>query len=813
MRKMYMKSILLGLLLAFAFVTGKLLAQHTVSGIVKDQGNNPLTGALIQERESLKGTIADTDGKFILQVESSETVLVISFQGFKSQKISLNGKANLDITLEEDVRQLNDVVVTATRSARDLENVPQQVKVISRNEIENTIATDITDVMKKTAGVDVIQYPGLLSGVGIRGFRPQFSGINQRTLLLIDGRPAGATNLATIDMNNIERVEVLKGPASALYGAQAMGGVVNLITKKTEGVINGRIFGGLGNFGRVEGGFSTGGNVTEKLDFDLSFNSFTQGDDFRLGDGNLFRDAFGSNEATRILWTDNGKQEVPIDDARGDGQIRSNTSYQNYSGALRLGYDFNDDWRIDAKIDRFYAEDVNTPGDIENDDQNPGLKDLDRFGGDIILNGKLSQKNEITAKFFAATERNTRYRINVNDTTTIRTSYRNGENELNWIGAQIMDRHQLGDHFLTIGIDYNKVTQDNVGFNDRGEANVISAQRPNFNQENTGFYLQVELNFLQDRLNITAGIRNELIRYNITGTDLFLSRSETHNVVNPSIGINYNLVGDLYLHTTFGTAFTPVGAFEIAGYDERNVDENVTDGIDTVDVWQGNPELKNQRSQTFDIGVRYASETSGLSFDLTYFYTHFENNIITQVTQFPNQRSETGAAIRNLNTYTNAQGTTLSGLEFDINYYFPNNGIHLFANGVYILQAEEIREIFRQPQPLTLDMHNVADVNLNYGIGYEGLPWLSARLSGRYVGRRFDTDWSYYLSQDNGFGRGDYADVRYPAFMVMDFVATVKLKRNHLSLLAGNITDENYYEKRGFNLMGRNYMIRYSLNF
>ncbi len=74
-----------------------------------------------------------------------------------------------------------------------------------------TPSADLTDIVRKTAAVDVIQYPNLSSGIGIRGFRPQFSGLNQRTLLLIDGRPAGATNLSQINLNGIERIEVLKG--------------------------------------------------------------------------------------------------------------------------------------------------------------------------------------------------------------------------------------------------------------------------------------------------------------------------------------------------------------------------------------------------------------------------------------------------------------------------------------------------------------------------------------------------------------------------------------------------------------------------
>ena len=788
-------------------------AQFEVGGTIKDRKGDALAGASVQETGTANGTMADVNGKFKIAVSDPEAKLKISHQGFYTEEVRIDSLTRMSIILEENVWELDNMVVTATRSARDIENVPQKVKVISRKEIDKTIANDVTDVLKKTAGVDVIQYPGLLSGVGIRGFRPQFSGVNQRTLLLIDGRPAGATNLATIDMNNIERVEVLKGPASALYGAQAMGGVINLITKKTKGSMRGQFFGGWGNFNRAEGGFSVGGNLTDRVDYDVSFKSFTQGNDFRLGSGNIFRNAFGGDKATRILWTDNGREEIKIEDDRGDGDVRPNTTYKSYTGAIRVGYDLNDHWRIDVKADRFYAEDVNTPGDIENGSQSPGLKDMDRYGGDLIISGNPGQNNEITAKFFAATEKTTRYRVSVNDTTTIRSTFKSSDDQLQWIGGQIMDRQRIGDHFFTAGIDYSRVEQENIPFNDRGETGAISTRRPNFNQQNIAIYLQGELNFFDDRLNITAGLRDEVIQYNITSTDLFPSRSQSNDLLNPSLGINYNVFPHLFIHGTFGMAFTTLGVFEIAGYDERSVDTNTQDGVDTVDVWIGNPDLENQESRTFDVGLRYVNEEKGFSFDLTYFNTYFENNVINQVEQFPGVPSENGAVIRNRNSYANARGTTLTGLEFDINYRLRRSGISVFANGVYIIDAEEIRDVFRQPQPLTLDMHNVANLNVNYGISYDKLPWLSAKLSGRYVGQRYDTDWSYYLSPDNGFGSGDYADVRYPSFMVMDLVTTFSLKSNQLSLLVGNLTDENYYEKRGFNLMGRNYMLRYALSF
>src|SRR5690606_37818335 len=121
------------------------------------------------------------------------------------------------------------VTVTATRGAVDRSEVPQRIDLVTQREIAAAGAEDVAQALRSTTAIDVISYPGLLTGVSIRGFRPQYFGLTSHTLVLIDGRPAGTNNLSLIDAGGVERVEVLRGPASALYGSNAMGGVINVI--------------------------------------------------------------------------------------------------------------------------------------------------------------------------------------------------------------------------------------------------------------------------------------------------------------------------------------------------------------------------------------------------------------------------------------------------------------------------------------------------------------------------------------------------------------------------------------------------------
>jgi len=299
-------------------------------------------------------------------------------------------------------QSLSEVVVTATRAATQRGKVPQQLQVISRQDIQQTPAQEFTDVLKKNATVDVIQYPGLLAGVGIRGFRPQTSGLNQRALLLVDGRPAGTSNLATLDLGSVEQVEVLKGPASALYGSQAMGGVVNVVTRKSRGNVRSALYAEYGTFQTAKVGGATGGNITRKLDFDLTFGLFDRAQDYKLGEGGVFRRWLGGGSATKTYANDSSAQ---TDDRRADGQRRSFTKLGYYSGALRLGYQVSEHWRVDVRGERFVARNVESPNDVFYGDLGPSSKNIERQNVDLSATGNYA-RHQLLVRGYASQETN-----------------------------------------------------------------------------------------------------------------------------------------------------------------------------------------------------------------------------------------------------------------------------------------------------------------------------------------------------------------------------------------------------------------------
>jgi len=694
-------------------------------------------------------------------------------------------------------RNLTEVVVTATRSAVEKNKIPQRIEVITPEDIALTPAHEFTDILKKNASVNVIQYPGLSAGVGIRGFRPQFSGLNQRTLLLVDGRPAGTVNLATINPQDIERIEVLKGPASALYGSQAMGGVVNIITKKSSGKIKSTVFAEYGTFETTKFGASTGGNISSKLDYDLSFTTFDRNRNVKLGEGNLFRDWLDAGHTTKFY--PEGSQEE--DDSRADGLRREYTRLNYNTGSARVGYQLSQNWRADVRVEHFVAKNIESPSDIIYGNAQPSTKDINRHNGELSISGNLVG-HQLSLRGFTAEENN--YNNTLVSGGQLIVPYLSFRSATTWKGIQVKDVYKLNQHAIIVGIDHNNAATRSRSFNSNSTERAPFS--PSYNLVNTGFYVQGQFRLLQDKLILNPGIRYDRIIYDVKETPLLTTYApgkETNPFVSPSLAVQYSLLAPLTVHATIGRAFVTPDAFNLAGYSESVA----TNG--KAAVTRGNPELHPENSVTWDAGLRFEKRELGLTADVTYFRTHVNDRITTQRT-IPAmiEKTESGNEIASRTTYINANEGNIRGWELELGYDFGARqdyrySLRLFTSATNTNKAEEITNSPDGTRTVQ-KIFNVADLTANYGLEYDNLAGLNLRLNGRYVGNRMDTDFTDPKSPQ----------IEYPAFMTVDLAASYTYLQQHtLSLLLNNATDENYYEKRGFNMPGRNLNMRYSFTF
>ena len=204
--------------------------QITVKGHVVDATGEPVIGASVIEGKSTNGTITDIDGNFSLNVSANST-LTISFVGYKTQTVSVNGKTALKVTLQEDTEVLDEVVVVGygTMKKSDLTGAVSSVGV---KDIKDSPVANIGQAMQgKVSGVQIIDAgkPGDNVTIKIRGLGTIN---NSNPLIVIDGIPTDL-GLSSLNMADVERVDVLKdASATAVYGVRGANGVVIVTTKR-----------------------------------------------------------------------------------------------------------------------------------------------------------------------------------------------------------------------------------------------------------------------------------------------------------------------------------------------------------------------------------------------------------------------------------------------------------------------------------------------------------------------------------------------------------------------------------------------------
>ncbi|GAB3666995.1 SusC/RagA family TonB-linked outer membrane protein [Echinicola sediminis] len=225
-------------------------ADITVKGTVKDTNGQPLPGAAVTVQGQSKGTITDLDGNFSLDVPEGAT-LKISFLGFTSQTVQVGNKTEINIILEEEASALNEVVVTAFGMAKEQKALGYATSTIKSDELVKVGTPNVASALYgKAPGVRIqTGAGGATSAVNI-----QIRGVNSITgknqpLIVMDGVPIRneeVTNnnywgdqrlrgngLLDINPADIDNISILKGAsAAALYGSEAVNGVVLITTKK-----------------------------------------------------------------------------------------------------------------------------------------------------------------------------------------------------------------------------------------------------------------------------------------------------------------------------------------------------------------------------------------------------------------------------------------------------------------------------------------------------------------------------------------------------------------------------------------------------
>lgn len=218
-------------LLCLCLSTYMLAQQKSIAVKVVDTHNEPVIGASVLEKGTSNGTITNLDGECTLKV-SPDATLIISYIGYQKQEISVAGKNNLNVVLEEDSEQLEEVVVVGY-GVQKKSSLTGAVASVSSKEIVKQVSSNVASTLQgRTPGVEILQQAGVAGAdvnIIIRG-AASFGATEP--LYVIDGAFSNS-GLSSLNPNDIESIEVLKdGAAAAIYGSRAANGVVLITTKR-----------------------------------------------------------------------------------------------------------------------------------------------------------------------------------------------------------------------------------------------------------------------------------------------------------------------------------------------------------------------------------------------------------------------------------------------------------------------------------------------------------------------------------------------------------------------------------------------------
>lgn len=221
-------------------------AQNFLSGKVSDKkSGEAIAGATIYIPALKTGAMADANGAYrINNLPKTDVIIQVSFLGYKSisENVDLSSTTSKDFFLEEAITEMNEVVITGTLRTTEITRSPVPIVTVSSRELQQNLNTNIIDAISRLPGVSAVTTGPNVSkpfihGLGFNRVLTLFDGVRQ------EGQQWGDEHGIEVDENAVDRIEIVKGPASLTYGSDALAGVVNLLPAAPvpEGMIKGHL--------------------------------------------------------------------------------------------------------------------------------------------------------------------------------------------------------------------------------------------------------------------------------------------------------------------------------------------------------------------------------------------------------------------------------------------------------------------------------------------------------------------------------------------------------------------------------------------
>jgi hemoglobin/transferrin/lactoferrin receptor protein len=708
-------------------------------------------------------------------------------------------------------KNMDEVIIYSGKFAERKKNIAQKVEVISARQIAQLNAQNTGDLLINTGNVFVQKSQQGGSSPVIRGFEAS------RVLLVVDGirmnnaiyRAGHLQNVITVDQNSLERVEVLYGPASTLYGSDALGGVLLLRTKMPQLSSNEKAKWTGSAFTR----YSTA-NDEKTAHFDLSIGgekfawlqayNYSNFGDMKMG---TYYPADYPDFGRRSQYVANigGIDSVVINP---DDRVQRFSGYQQWDVTQKLLYRQND--RITHTLNLQHSNSTNVPRyDRLQDIRNGTLRYAEWYYGPQTRYLAAYELNASSLGFFNELKTNINYQY-IRESRHQRDYRRydrldNRLEKLDVIGFVVDGRKRWNQNEITIGIDGQLNDVRSSAFRKNMQTGAISpldSRYPNGKNHANYFaaYAQHLVKFNNGKFILNDGIRLQTVslRSSIVDNSFFnfpFTKIEQDNVaVTGNIGLIYLPDNNFRANATISSGFRAPNVDDVARIFESNTASR--------QLIVPNPEIAPEYTYNFDLGV--SQTIRNIRFEVTGFYTLFRKAIALSPYQFNGEDS------------IQYNGATVK--------VFANQNVNkAFVYGFNAALTADFSQAFRLYSTINytygrLQPKNAAEVPLDHippVYGKTSLAFthqiVNAELYGLYNGWKKLKDYN-----PSGEDNAQYATKDgTPAWFTLNLKTTVNLMKE-LSLQFGveNIFDRNYrYFASGFSAPGRNFILALRSNF
>jgi len=689
---------------------------------------------------------------------------------------------------------LRTVTVTATRTIKDVMDVGRSVTVISGDQLKQAACNTVAELLSQQEGIFIVgtgQNPGAIQSLFLRGSE------NYQTMIMVDGVPLadpstdhGEIDLTELSLADVDRIEIVRGSHSTLYGSSAIGGVINIITKKnyTPGVHLTTSF--------MYGEF---GPQTSVFDENMLVNYTFQNGLYMTGG---------------IYRVDDKGLNATVDTITHPLPYQMNPDRDNYDKTevfTKIGF-HNSKWDI-------YAEYKNT---IQNSDADASaFNDLksatDHFVRDFYTWGlayKLS--NNLHLQYTGSYSHDFRAYTQGLDTVDQYGDV-STENDL-FIGSSTFHDVKLEYDYKTsqfiVGGGYSNQSMklSTTSYNSAFGTFTDNPDTVKFQQSTTSAYVQADVN---------GGTFDSSFRaYNLLLGARFTSNSAFGSNVSYEINPSVKILKNNLLYLSYSTGFSTPSLYEL--YAPNKYGDNPV-----TSYTLGNPSLKAEESNSLEIGIKHAVSSS-LSVTLAWFQTTVNNHIDYVALWNPNKPIDSLAYGDNLGyRYVNLGQEMTQGFEIGI-FLKPiknlsisgnvslltstlkyntsnvdtaqthNAQVQIYDGGTFLGGSGQSTNLLRRPGTLA-----------NASITWKPLKRLAFNVKARYVGTRYDAQYDNNLGPYGAIGFANVSD-----YTLFDASVSYNFTENCSGMIrCENILNTTYYEILGYTTRGRSiyFNLRFSL--